>query len=563
LGARVIGDSVITEDAPDLLEVDERLPAGVAVPRTAKHAAWGPWGVGVAVMSCGLLLTGALAVGTRVLRNDNEDRLLRQRVHEAATVITGAIPNVQSPLLSAATVADTTNGDRETFREVLFPSVATGRPFRSASLWRVHPTSPRPLIVVGVRPELASRRRAVITSFLNRVASSSSLTINNLLNAPDRRLGYAFSLGGAGARYVVYAEAAIPKDRRARVDQNSAFNDLDYAIYLGDAPDTNLLIGSSIPSEELPFRGRHHSEAVPFGDTKLRIVMSPRGDLGGELLRDLPWALLVTGFFLSLGAAILAGRLVRRRQHAEELATANAWLFAQQRTVAQTLQHSLLPEVLPEIAGARVAVRYIAGAEDVEIGGDWYDVVALDDGRALFVVGDVSGRGLRAAAIMAALRFGARAYAAEGDEPDIILSKLSRLLSVDRDGHFATVLCGILDPDARTLVVANAGHLQPLMITDEGAAFLDSHVGLPIGVSNGSRYDRTEIGLAAHGTLLAFTDGLVERRGQMIDVGLERLRRTVVGNATSLDEMLDHVVDDLARDSTDDDTALLGVAWPR
>jgi serine phosphatase RsbU (regulator of sigma subunit) len=558
----VIGDSVITEDAPDLDEIDETLPAADALPRSPKRSVWGPWGVGVAVMACGLLITGALAVGTWVLRESNEDRLLRQRVHESATVIAGAVPNVEGPLLSAATVADTTNGDRETFREIFFPLISTGRPFQSASLWKVHPASPRPLIVVGVRPQLAKQRRAVITSFLTEAANKSSLTINNLLNAPDRRLGYAMSVGGAGAKYVVYAEAAIPKDRRARVDQNSAFRDLDYAIYLGDTQDTDVLIGSSRPSDELPLRGRRHSEAVPLGDTKLRIVMSPTQDLGGEVLRDLPWALLVGGFLLSLGAAILAGRLVRRRQYAEELATENARLFAQQRTVAQTLQHSLLPEVLPEVAGASVGSRYIAGVEEVEIGGDWYDVVALDDGRALFIVGDVSGRGLRAATVMAALRFGARAYAAEGDEPEIILSKLSQLLSVDRDGHFATVLCGVLDPERRTLVFANAGHLLPLMITDGGATFVDAPVGLPIGVSSGSHYERTEVQLPAHGTLLAFTDGLVERRGQLLDVGLERLRRSAVGNSRSLDEMLDHVVDELTHDGTDDDTALLGVAWP-
>ena len=91
---------------------------------------------------------------------------------------------------------------------------------------------------------------------------------------------------------------------------------------------------------------------------------------------------------------------------------------------------------------------------------------------------------------------------------------------------------------------------------------MDAPVGVPIGVSSGSQYERTEVQLPAHGTLLAFTDGLVERRGQMLDVGLERLRRAVIGNSSSLDEMLDHVVDDLTRDGTDDDTALLGVAWP-
>jgi hypothetical protein len=553
---------VITEDAPDLDEVAETLPAGNAQPLARARSAWGPWGAGVAVFACGLLVTGALAVGTWMLANSNEDRLLRQRVHEAATVISAAVPNVQGPLLSAATVADTTDGDRETFREVLLPSVSTGRPFISASLWKVNPASPRPLVVVGVLPQLASERRAVITSFLRQAAKKSSLTINNLLGERERRLGYAMSVGGAGARYVVYAEAAIPKDRRARVDQNSAFNDLDYAIYLGDTQDTNLLIGSSRPSDELPLTGRRDSETVPFGDSNLRIEMTPRQQLGGEFLHDLPWVLLLAGFALSLGAAILVGRLVGRRQHAEALATENARLFAQQRTVAQTLQHSLLPEALPEVAGASVAVRYLAGVEEVDIGGDWYDVIVLDGSRTLFIVGDVSGRGLRAATVMAALRFGARAYAAEGDEPEIILSKLSQLLSVERDGHFATVLCGMLDPQANTLVLANAGHLQPLMITDAETFFIESPVGLPIGVSTSSQYERAEVHLPAHGTLLAFTDGLVERRGQPLDIGLERLRRAVIGNSRSLDDMLDHVVEELTQDGTDDDTALLGVAWP-
>ncbi len=553
---------MITEDAPDLDKVAETLPVRNAVAHAPAYSAWGPWGAGVAVFACGLLITGALAVGTWVLGSSNEDRLLHQRVHEAATVITGAVPGIQGPLSSAATVADTTDGDRQTFREVLLPSISSGRPFISASLWKVHPASPRPLVVVGVRPQLASQRRAEITRFLTQAASKSSLVINNFLNAKDRRLGYAMSVGGAGARYVVYAEAAIPKDRRARVDQNSAFKDLDYAIYLGDTRDTNLLIGSSLPSDELPLRGRHHSEVVPFGDSSLRLDMAPRRELGGELLRDLPWALLLAGIALSLGAAMLVGRLVGRRQHAEALATENARLFAQQRTVAQTLQHSLLPDVLPDVAGASLAVRYLAGVEEVDIGGDWYDVIALDEHRALFIVGDVSGRGLRAAAVMAALRFGARAYAAEGDEPEIILSKLSRLLSVELDGHFATVLCGILDAQAQTLVLANAGHLQPLLVTETGATFLDSHLGLPVGVSAGSQYERTVVQLPARGTLLAFTDGLVERRGQMLDVGLERLRRSVIGNSGSLDEMLDHVVDDLTGDGTEDDTALLGVAWP-
>ena len=131
-------------------------------------------------------------------------------------------------------------------------------------------------------------------------------------------------------------------------------------------------------------------------------------------------------------------RLVRRRTHAEFLAEQNARLFSEQRSVAQTLQHSLLPEQLPDFDGLELAVRYVPGVDGVEIGGDWYDVIGRDNGDIIFVVGDVSGRGLRAATVMASLRYAIRAYAAQGDDPAIILAKLAKLIDIVRDGHFAT-----------------------------------------------------------------------------------------------------------------------------
>jgi serine phosphatase RsbU (regulator of sigma subunit) len=300
---------------------------------------------------------------------------------------------------------------------------------------------------------------------------------------------------------------------------------------------------------------------VPFGDQKLTLVLKPKDDLGGGLLSTLPWGFLAIGTLLSLGAALLAGRLALRRQQAEALAAENAQLFAQQQNVALTLQQSLLPDVLPYIDGAEFGVRYIAGVEDVEIGGDWYDVVALDERRVLFVVGDVSGRGLRAAAIMASLRFGARAYAAQGDPPHVILSKLSQLLNVNRDGHFATVLCGVLDFDAHTLVMSDAGHPPPLLLGDGSAWFVDVDVSPPIGAGDSYTYTSNETSIPAAGTLLAFTDGLIERRGQILDVGFERLRQTATDGPSSLELLLDHVVTDLVQDGADDDTALLGASW--
>ena len=154
--------------------------------------------------------------------------------------------------------------------------------------------------------------------------------------------------------------------------------------------------------------------------------MSSRVSLAGSLPRDLPWLIGIIGVLLSVAAALLTLRLTQRRRSAEELAgrlevtaSENRRLYAEQRTIAQTLQHAMLPEVLPQIPGMLASARYEAGEQGVDIGGDWYDVIDLDDGRLLLVVGDVSGRGLRAASTMAALRYAIRAYAAESDaRPD-------------------------------------------------------------------------------------------------------------------------------------------------
>jgi serine phosphatase RsbU (regulator of sigma subunit) len=131
--------------------------------------------------------------------------------------------------------------------------------------------------------------------------------------------------------------------------------------------------------------------------------------------------------------------------------------------------------------------------EGVDVGGDWYDLIALDDHRLLLVVGDVSGRGVRAAATMASLRFAIHAYAAEEDPPDTILTKLSKLVDVNTSGQLATILCALVDVQAHRMTVTSAGHLPPLLISDGSGTFVRSEVGVPIGVSAGVRYTSTSL----------------------------------------------------------------------
>ncbi len=510
------------------------------------------------VLLVGLVVTAALALGAQAVHHTNEDRLLKQRVREAGAVAGAAVPNLATPLASAATVAEVTNGNAESFRQLMTPSV-TGQRFISASLWSVDSGPPTLVTSVGVQSELAKATPARIQQVLRPAIGKGTIVIDNLLTAPERRLGYAYSAAVSSAHFVVYAESPFPKNRRATVDKNSAFADLDYALYLGNQPSPPELVasstGGSVPG------GRRASVAVPFGNSQLLLVMTPRKELGGDLLARLPWGLGSGGLVLTLAGAFLVERLVRRRVHAESLASENDELYREQRSVARALQHSLLPDVLPQIAGLELATRYVAGAEGVDIGGDWYDVMHVVGDHFVFVVGDVSGRGLRAATAMAELRYAVRAYAAQGDAPEVILTKVSRLIDVGRDGHFATAICGAIDVAAHRVILANAGHPDPLVIAADGARFVTTDIGAPLGVVDNAPYSSRSMVIPEQGTLLAYTDGLVERRGENLDVGRERLRRAALDTRGSVDDMLTRILDQAIPTGSADDTAILGFRW--
>ena len=199
-----------------------------------------------------------------------------------------------------------------------------------------------------------------------------------------------------------------------------------------------------------------------------------------------------------------------------------------ERAAAAALQRSLIPDRLPSIPGLELAGRYLpAGAGGV--GGDWYDVFLLPTGRVGVVMGDVLGRGLRAAVVMGRLRSALRAYALEAAEPGEVLERLDRKLQHFEAGQMTTVLYATLDADLTTLSLSSAGHPLPMMSTPESTvAAVVADVDPPLGVDTGVRRRTTTLDLPPGAVLALFTDGLVERRGESITVGLERLR-TVVG----------------------------------
>jgi serine phosphatase RsbU (regulator of sigma subunit) len=252
---------------------------------------------------------------------------------------------------------------------------------------------------------------------------------------------------------------------------------------------------------------------------------------------------------------------VELAQRLEVTASENERLYAEQRGIAQTLQHAMLPDSLPRIPGMQASARYEAGEQGVDVGGDWYDVIDLGGRRLLLVVGDVSGRGLSAATTMASLRYAIRAYAAQDDGPTEILNKISRLLDVTESGQLATVLCAMVDTEQRRLTVTSAGHLPPLLISDGAGQFVDTEVGLPVGVEAGTSYRSTTVTVPPSATVVAFTDGLVEKRGESLDEGLERLRVTATRHHAGLPELLGALVSELVNGRSADDIAIVGVRW--
>ncbi|AQU70309.1 hypothetical protein BBN63_33160 [Streptomyces niveus] len=225
-----------------------------------------------------------------------------------------------------------------------------------------------------------------------------------------------------------------------------------------------------------------------------------------------------------------------------------AMLFEQEHDLADSLQRAMLPHRIPEVPGARIAVRYRAARAGRDIGGDWYDVVPLSDGRVGLMIGDVQGHDTDAAAVMGQLRIVLWAYVSEGHSPATAMARASTFLHELDTDRFAT--CTYVEADLSTgaLQIVRAGHLEPMVRDADGRCVtIDTEGGLPLGITNTSRrrggadYPVTLTTLAPGETLLIFTDGLVERPGATLDEGLERLARAVQGGPADIQQLADRL----------------------
>lgn len=239
--------------------------------------------------------------------------------------------------------------------------------------------------------------------------------------------------------------------------------------------------------------------------------------------------------------------VVRARRYDRELLASHA------------LQSSLLPPEPPELSGLRTMARYLPGTLDVEVGGDFYDVVHLPSGAVAFAIGDVVGHDLVAATTMGQLRSVFRALTAMTDGPAHLIGEIQRGWPILGLPRLATALFGRLDVASGDLRLGSAGHPPPLLVVEEGATYLDVPPSPLLGAPGETSGEW--VGQLPHGsTLLLYTDGLVENRCQDIDVGLERLRAVAAqAGPHDPDRLCDAVVEALVSSDRSDDVAILAI----
>ncbi|MFI1100355.1 PP2C family protein-serine/threonine phosphatase [Streptomyces melanogenes] len=229
--------------------------------------------------------------------------------------------------------------------------------------------------------------------------------------------------------------------------------------------------------------------------------------------------------------------------------------------MALRLQQAIVPETpgIQELPGLSVAARYRPAAQEYRVGGDWYDALPLPSGRVLLAVGDIAGHGIGAATGMVALRNALRGLAFSGHTPGRLMEWLNEVALRTSGGPTATAVCALYDPADRSLRWSSAGHLPLLLLRDGRARLLEGPHDLLLGATPSVTYQEVRTPLRRDDTLLLYTDGLIERRHDALDQGLD----TLVGlaeqsSACEVEEQVDRLLE-AATGDTDDDTSVVAI----
>jgi PAS domain S-box-containing protein len=411
---------------------------------------------------------------------------------------------------------------------------------------------------------------------LERARVDAEREARALAEAARMRLQQLQAITEAGLAHAALDDAL---ERMLAALRGAIASDTAAILLVDEAPRDDLIVRAVLGVEGRGMPSMHASPDDPVLSRVLRqgesVVLDDAADVDipphvpGELGSFAAVPMRVSGRIVGV---LHAGSRAPRRFTLEDLellhlaaervalAVDRAQLFEREHRIAETLQRSLLPERLPDLPGVQLAARYLPGSTDVQVGGDWYEVVPLTGGRLSAAVGDVVGRGIRAAAAMGQFRNAMRALALEGLSPARVLDRLSEL-SIGLGREFATATMLELDPTTGIVAYSSAGHPPPLVLPSDAAPwFLDGGRATPLGVEPGMAYPEAVAQLSPGTTVLVYTDGLIERRGETLEEGLARLR-AAAGSETDPERLVDGVLDALTGEHREDDVALLAIRY--
>ncbi|MFC4032664.1 SpoIIE family protein phosphatase [Streptomyces polygonati] len=470
----------------------------------------------------------------------------------------------------------------------------------SMSLYRLHSGDGRPIGVAGLAMDVTGRQRA------EREAAHARRNLA-LLNEAGSRIGTSLDLETTARELL---DVAVPhfcdlasvdlyqallsgvEDLASTTDRSGDVRRVAFASAISDAPVAMAADdGESTGDGPVPVGAVHRYRFGSAGARALRTaqpqVLDSEQDHGNPLVQStlvVPMVArdIVLGLVQFSRAKGSEPFTDRDRMLAEELAARaaifidNARLYRREHERALILQRSLLPPDDPEAAGLDIACRYLPGSMETEVGGDWFDVIELPGHRTALVVGDVMGRGLRAAVAMGELRTAVRTLAMLDLEPAEVLGALDEVASglgaPARGGtrrakergdadlsevYLATCIYVVYDAVTRRCTIANAGHLPPVVVEPgETPLLLEVPRGVPLGVG-GEPFEEIEVELTDGALLALYTDGLVESRSHPLDEGLDAFRAALAGPARPLEDVCDHVLATLDTAHGEDDIALL------
>jgi PAS domain S-box-containing protein len=491
----------------------------------------------------------------------------------------------------------------ETVLDMPLVGTVPGDPARrrwTMSLYRLHSGTGRPIGVAGLAMDVTGRQRA------EREAAHARRNLA-LLNEAGSRIGTSLDLETTARELL---DVAVPhfcdlasvdlyqvllsgeEDLTGTTDGSGEVRRVAFASAVSDAPVVMAGDDDMTPADGPVSVGAVHR--YRFGSASARALRTAQPQvLEGEGAGDLGGALVQCTLVVPMVARDTVLGLVqfsrakgsepfteRDRMLAEELAARaaifldNARLYRREHERALILQRSLLPPDDPEAAGLDIACRYLPGSMETEVGGDWFDVIDLPGHRTALVVGDVMGRGLRAAVAMGELRTAVRTLAMLDLEPAEVLSALDEVVSGlgapgsgrrskdpgDADlaeVYLATCVYVVYDAVTRRCTIANAGHLPPVVVEPgESPLLLELPKGVPLGVG-GEPFEEIEVELTDGALLALYTDGLVESRSHPLDEGLDAFRASLDGPPRPLEDVCDHVLATLDTAHGEDDIALL------